>query len=115
MNKKSVIFSMVLAFIVLGYLYASNKMVIFNHSGKTIEKLSVQSEFLHKDLVDIKDGQVLRFSLFSPLDKKVRISVKFPEQIQSTTFSLRGFFLGEEYNQVELTQEGIKQGTLGIK
>ena len=114
-NRRNFVFVLVLMILILAYLYASNKMIVYNHSGQAIEKIWIKTEFMNKELSDVKDGEVLKFSVFAPFNKKVQIKTKTPAQINAVSFSLRGFFLGEEYNQVELTQEGIKQGTLGIK
>lgn len=114
-NTRNFVFVLVLMILVLGYLYASNKMVVYNHSGQVIEKIWIKSEFMNKELSEVKDGAVLKFSIFAPFNKKIQIKTKTPSQINAVTFSLRGFFLGEEYNQIELTQEGIRQVTLGIK
>jgi len=116
MNKRTTIFLIVLCAFLFGYMYATNKMIIFNHSGKTIEKLVVESEFSKKELDSIPDGAEMKFTLFSPFDKKVHIKLSQPDQIRSATFKLQGFFLGENYNQVEIGNDAvIKTGSLGIK
>ena len=116
MNKRVTIFFFFFLLLLVGYLYASNKMIIYNHSGKVIEKITVDSEFLHKELVNVKVDEVMRFTLFSPFDKTVHIKVVQPNQIRSTTFKLEGFGLGEQYNQVEIdTTTTLKKGALGLE
>lgn len=116
MNKRATIFTVVLFFLLVAYLYASNKMVIYNHSGKVIEKIIVDSEFLHKELNNVKEDAAMKFSLFSPFDKKVHVKIMQPGQIRSATFKLEGFFLGEQYNQVEISPDGsVKEGALGLE
>ena len=116
MNRRVTIFMIVLFLSLVAYMYAINKMVIYNHSGKVIEKIIVDSEFLHKELSNVKDGAAMKFSLFSPFDKKVHIKIQLPDQIRSTTFKLEGFFLGEQYNQVEIRTDGtVQEGALGLE
>ena len=116
MNKRVTIFMIVLALLLVGYLYAANKMVIYNHTGKVIEKIIVDSEFLHKELVNVKAGAAMKFSFFSPFDKTVRVKILQPGKIRTSTFKLEGFFPGEQYNQVEIdTTLVIKTGALGIE
>lgn len=116
MNRRVTIFMIVLLLLLIGYLYASNKMIIYNHSGKVIEKITVDSEFLHKELVNVKVDAAMKFTFFSPFDKTVRIKVQQLDQIRTTTFKLEGFGLGEQYNQVEIdTTAIIKEGALGLE
>lgn len=116
MNKRSVVFIICLLILIMLYLYATNKMVVFNHSNQAIQKILITSEFSNKEITNIKENAVLKFTFFSPLDKKVKIKVEQPNNIRTVTFTLKGFFLGEQYNQVEITPTGeIRQGTLGLK
>lgn len=116
MNKRLYTFLLALMVILFAYMYATNKMIVFNHSGKTIEKLTVDSEFSHKELTDIADGEIMRFTFFSPFNKKVKIQIRQSGQISNTTFSLSGFFLDEKYNQVEIGTDGqMEAGILGIE
>lgn len=116
MNKRVTVFLIVLTLLLVGYLYAANKMVIYNHTGKVIEKIIVDSEFLHKELVNVKVDAAMKFSLFSPFDKTVKVKIQQPGQIRTTTFKLEGFFPGEQYNQVEIDSTlVIKTGALGLE
>lgn len=116
MNKRVAVFIIVLMVLLVAYMYSANKMIIYNHSGQTIDNIIVDAEFSHKELKNVQEGDVLKFTFFSPLDKKVKIQTKQPNNIRNTTFTLQGFFLGEKYNQVEITADGeIKSGALGIE
>ncbi len=115
MNKRVTVFLIVLVLFLFGYMYAANKMIVFNDSGQSIDKIIVDTEFSHREKSDVKDGAVLKFTFFSPFDKKVKIVVKQPNKIRTKVFNLRGFFLGEKYNQVLITaDDDIESGTLGI-
>jgi hypothetical protein len=79
-----------------------------------IEKLTVQSKWLNRKLVNIRDQQVMHFSIFAPFSRQVRISVENPNQIRSATFEVQRALSGERYNQVEIGFAGdIKVGELG--
>lgn len=100
----------------LSYLYAMYKVVIYNHSGKPIDKISLEAEFVHREQVHVDDRSVLKYNLFCPFKKTVRITVKQPGHINSLIFHLEGFFPGEQMNQVEICADGsIKQGALGLE
>jgi len=116
MNKRSTFFLLLLVTLVLMYLYAVNKMVIYNHSKQVVNKVTVTSEFTQKTFKDVPDNEVMKFTFFAPFDKKVKVKIEQPNQINTITFTLKGFFLGEQYNQIEITQTGeIKQGALGLE
>lgn len=116
MNKRSTIFLVFLVALVLMYLYAVNKMVIYNHSKQVINKVTVTSEYTQKEIKDVPDNEIMRFTFFAPFDKKVKVKIEQPNQIRTVSFTLKGFFLGEQYNQIEITASGeIKQGALGLE
>ncbi len=116
MNKRTAIFVLVLVLLLTAYLYSCNKMVVFNHSGTTLESINIETEFMHKKLTTLDTNEVLRFTVFSPFDKSVKIKVQQPDRINSIRFSLQGFFLGENLNQVEITPDGeIRHGALGLE
>lgn len=115
MNRRVVVFLFVLVTFLFLYLYSTSKMIIFNHSGATIDKLVVDATFTHKELNNIQNGEVLTFTFFSPFNKKVHLNIQQPNQIRSKTFNLQGLFITQKYNQVEITDVEIKTGNLGIK
>lgn len=116
MNNKLYTFLLALMVILFAYMYATNKMIVFNHSGKRLEKLTVDSEFSHKELINIQAGEIMKFTFFSPFSKRVKIQIRQSGKISNTTFSLSGFFLGEKYNQVEIGIDGeMEAGILGIE
>lgn len=116
MDRRVSIFLVVLMLFLAVYLYATNKLVIYNHSGAVIKKITVEAEYRHKELVNIDADEVLRFTFFAPFNKRVKIKVEMPDQIRTVTFSLSGFFIGEQYNQVEITPDGtIQYGALGLE
>ena len=113
-TRSTYIFLFVLMILIGAYLYASHKMVIYNHSGYSIETIRVESEFMKREIKAVKNGEKIKFSLFSPFDKKVSIKVRQQNGIKSTVFHLQGFLLGEDLNQVEIVENGIKHGALGL-
>ena len=115
MNRRVVVFLFVLVTFLFIYLYSTSKMIVFNHSGAAIDKLIIDAAFTHKELSNVKDGEVLTFSFFSPINKKVHLSIQQPNQIRSKTFKLQGLFVTQKYNQVEINELEIRTGNLGIK
>lgn len=115
MNRRVVVFLFVLVTFLFVYLYSTSKMIIFNHSGATIDKLVVDAAFTHKELSNVKNGEVLTFTFFSPFDKKVHLNIQQPNEIRSKTFKLQGLFVTQKYNQVEIGEVEIRTGNLGIQ
>ena len=115
MNRRVVVFLFVLVTFLFIYLYSSSKMIVFNHSGSSIDKLIIDASFTHKELSNVKEGEVLTFTFFSPFNKKVHLSIQQPNQIRSKTFKLQGLFVNQKSNQVEINDVDIRTGNLGIK
>lgn len=114
MSRRIAVFLIVLMLFLFAYVSSSYKFVVYNNSGMPIEKMSVHSRWLNRDLVHIRDQQVMHFSIFAPFDRQVRISLENPNQIRSTTFEVQKPFAGEKFNQVEISFGGeIKVGELG--
>ena len=114
MNRNVTIFLIVLLLFLVGYVSSSYKFTVFNNSGQTISKLQINSMWKNKVKKDVKDQEVLRFSIFAPFKKQVRISVENPNQIRSASFELQQPFSGDKYNQVEVGfGADIKTGELG--
>lgn len=114
MNKRLTIFLITLVVFLFAYIYSTSKMIVFNHSGSDITKLVVEAEFSHKELVNVKNGEVLTFTFFSPFSKKVHLNIQQPNQIRSKTFNLQGLFVTQKYNQVEIGEVDIRTGNLGL-
>ncbi|HNE51415.1 MAG TPA: hypothetical protein PKM51_05775 [Chitinophagales bacterium] len=115
-TKTSTVFITALMIVLLSYMYAMYKVVIFNHSGRVIELITLEGEFAHKKAENIPDGLSLHYTLFSPFNKKVHIVLKQPDNIKSITFSLEGLFPLEQRNQLEILPDGsIRHGALGLK
>lgn len=115
MNKRLTIFLISLVVFLFAYIYSTSKMIVFNHSGETISKLVVDAAFTHNELVNIENGEVLTFTIFSPFDKKVHLNIQQPNQIRSKTFKLQGLFVTQKYNQVEIGAVDIRTGNLGLQ
>ncbi|MCB0508765.1 MAG: hypothetical protein R2739_07370 [Chitinophagales bacterium] len=116
LRKRTTIFVIVLLLLVLVYLYSMNKMVLYNHSGKVIEQVTVDAEFKHFELNDVNQDAVLHFTVFAPFNKRIRVKVKQIDGIKTIHFKLNGFALGEQFNQVELKQDGnLEYGALGLE
>ena len=105
-RRRAYIFTAVLTLLIVAYLYASHKMVIYNKSGIVINEITLVSEFSSKKLSNIENGAKLTFSLFTPFNKKVRIKTQIPDHIHTSTFVLKGLLLGEQYNQVVIAENG---------
>jgi hypothetical protein len=105
-RRRAYIFTAVLTLLIVAYLYASHKMVIYNKSGIVINEITLVSEFSSKKLSNIENGAKLTFSLFTPFNKKVRIKTQIPGHIHTSTFVLKGLLLGEQYNQVVIAENG---------
>jgi hypothetical protein len=114
MTRRVAVFLIVLVLFLFAYVMSSYKFVIYNNSAMPIEKITVRSKWLNRDLVNIKDQQVMHFSIFAPFSKQVRISVENPNQVRSVSFEVQKPFAGEKYNQVEIGYGAdIKVGELG--
>jgi hypothetical protein len=110
------IFIVVLMGCIFAYLYSMNKLIIFNHSEKIIQKITIQSK--HKNLVlnDVKPNTIARVSIFAPFNKSVKVKVEQIETVQSIQFKLEGFIFGERLNQIEIDKNGaLQHGALGLE
>ena len=105
-RSKEYIFTAILSILIVGYLYASHKMVIHNKSGILINQITLVSEFSNRKLYNIENGAELKFSLFTPFNKDVRIKTQIPGHIHAVSFKLNVFLLGEQYNQFIITENG---------
>lgn len=114
--RPATIFILILMLFLVGYLYANNKIIIFNHSGNAIKKITINAKYLNKTIENVKDNEVHSFVIFAPFDKKVQVKVYTQNSILSSTFTLKGFLIGEKFNQIEINKtETINVGALGLE
>lgn len=114
MKKYSTVFILVLLVILLLYFTSTYRIIIYNNSGQTIEKLKIESRWMNKEIRNFEHSNEFNFTLVALYDKHIKIIVENPNQIRSASFELRYPLLGAQYQQVEISFGAeIKLNTLG--
>ncbi len=116
MSRRIAIFLIVLMVCLFAYLSSTYHIVVYNHSGGVIKKMVLESSSTNRDLVDIKDGEKMHFTIFAPFNKQVKIRIQDARHVGSIQFKVAHPFSSEKNNQVLIDENGdLKFGALGME